>query len=88
MCQECDRLREVVTSQQRKIEELERKLIKYENAHTPPSLGGGFRRKLIEREQYKKPGQKQGHDGVTRATPIPTLSIELVSENAVIATTN
>ena len=80
MCQECDRLREVVTSQQRKIEELERKLIKYENAHTPPSLGGGFRRKLIEREQYKKPGQKQGHDGVTRATPIPTLSIELVSE--------
>jgi len=80
MCQECDRLREVLSEQQKKIEELEKKLTKYENAHTPPSLGGGFRRKLIEREQYKKPGQKEGHDGVTRATPTPTMGIELIAE--------
>ena len=80
MCQECDRLREVVSEQQKKIEELEKKLTKYENAHTPPSLGGGFRRKLLEREQYKKPGQKDGHVGVTRVMPKPTMSIELVAE--------
>lgn len=80
MCQECDRLREVVTQQQKKIEELEKKIAKYENAHTPPSLRGGFRRKLIPKEDYKKPGQKEGHDGTTRMVPIPTMSIELISE--------
>ena len=73
---ECERCQELLN----KIEELEKKLAKYENAHTPPSLGGGFRRKLLEREQYKKPGQKEGHDGVTRAVPKPTMSIELIAE--------
>jgi transposase len=80
MCQECDRLSEVVSEQQKKIEELEKRLSKYENAHTPPSLRGGFRRKLIPREEYKKPGQKEGHEGTTRALPIPTMSIQLLEE--------
>ena len=73
---ECERCQELLN----KIEELEKKLAKYENAHTPPSLGGGFRRKLIEREQYKKPGQKEGHEGTTRAMPLPTMSIELIED--------
>lgn len=73
---ECERCQELL----KKIEELEKKLAKYENAHTPPSFGGGFRRKLLEREQYKKPGQKEGHEGITRATPKPTMSIELIAE--------
>lgn len=73
---ECERCQELL----KKIENLEKRLAKYENAHTPPSLGGGFRRKLIEREQYKKPGQKEGHDGTTRAVPMPTMSIELIED--------
>jgi len=80
MCQECDRLHEVVREQQKKIEELEKKLIKYENAHTPPSLRGGFRRKLIPQEEYKKPGQKEGHTGTTRDIPASNMSIELIAE--------
>ena len=73
---ECERCQELL----KRIGDLEKKLAKYENAHTPPSLGGGFRRKLIVQEDYKKPGQKQGHVGTTRATPIPTMSIELIEE--------
>lgn len=64
----------------KRIEELEKKLEKYENAHTPPSLRGGFRRKLIPLEEQKKPGQKEGHIGTTRVIPIPTMSIQLIEE--------
>ena len=75
---ECERCQELL----KKIEDLEKKLSKYENAHTPPSLGGGFRRKLIEKEEYKRPGQKEGHEGITRPIPIPipTMSMELIEE--------
>ena len=73
---ECERCQELL----KRIGDLEKKLAKYENAHTPPSLGCGFRRKLIVKEDYKKPGQKEGHVGTTRATPIPTMSIELIEE--------
>lgn len=72
----CERCLELL----KRIEELEKKLAKYENAHTPPSLRGGFRRKLIPQEEYKKPGQKEGHIGTTRTMPKSTMSIELVEE--------
>lgn len=72
----CERCLELL----KKIEELEKRLAKYENAHTPPSLRGGFRRRLIPSEEYKKPGQKEGHEGITRAMPTPTMSIQLLEE--------
>lgn len=72
----CERCLELL----KRIEELEKKLVKYENAHTPPSLRGGFRRELIPQEEYKKPGQKEGHIGTTRAMPKPTMGIELIEE--------
>ena len=73
---ECERCQELL----KKVENLEKRLAKYENAHTPPSLGGGFRRKLIPPEEYKKSGQKIGHDGITRVMQKPTMSIELIEE--------
>ena len=45
-----------------KIIELEARLAKYENAHTPPSLRRGRRRKK-ENDNKGKPGQKIGHIG-------------------------
>ena len=54
---ECERCQELL----KRIGDLEKKLAKYENAHTPPSLGGGFRRKLIAKEDYKKHGSDKFH---------------------------
>ena len=62
----------------KRIETLERKLAAYENANTPSSRLR-FPPRIINLDK-KKPGQKEGHEGVTRATPIPTMSIELIEE--------
>ena len=49
-----------------KISELEARLAQYENAHTPPSLRRGRNRKKDpDRNNKGKPGQKNGHKGVT-----------------------
>jgi len=51
-----------------KIAELERRLLQFENPHTPPSL----RVKAKKRPpKHGKPGQKPGHEGFTRLQPIP-----------------
>lgn len=75
VCEDCkeefDRLLE-------RIEELERKLTQYENANTPSSRLR-FPPRIINSDK-KKPGQKEGHEGMTRAKPVPTMSIELVEE--------
>ncbi|MEK7177972.1 MAG: IS66 family transposase [Patescibacteria group bacterium] len=64
-----------------RIEELEKRLLAYDNAHTPPS-------KQQRKDHYPKPegssrkrGAPKGHEGTTRPTPEPTetktLNLEL-----------
>jgi len=58
-----------------RIEELEKPIAFYENAHTPPSLRRGFcggtNGKNLEKSGGGKPGRKKGHRGVTRPQPEP-----------------
>jgi transposase len=61
-----------------KIIELEARLAKYENAHTPPSLRRGRNRKKDQDENNNgKPGQKIGHKGVARPYATPDQQVEL-----------
>ncbi|NYT02417.1 MAG: IS66 family transposase, partial [Methanosarcinales archaeon] len=61
-----------------RIRELEARLAQYENAHTPPSLKRGFRRKKGKDEKNQgKPGQKNGHEGVTRPQVQPDKHVEV-----------
>ena len=62
----------------KRIEELEKKLLVYENANTPSSKLRFPPR--IFNENKKKPGQKEGHIGITRAKPEPTLTVEVIEE--------
>jgi len=54
-----------------RIKKLEAQLAKYENAHTPPSLRRGGKMKNFKKTGGKKPGQKKGHNGVTRPRAEP-----------------
>lgn len=66
----------------KKVAELEAKLARYENAHTPPSIrSGGFIRSLIPESEKKKSGGKPGHPGSTRHQLKPTSSIEVMLDN-------
>jgi transposase len=61
-----------------KISELEARLAQYENAHTPPSLRRGRNRKKDPDKNNKgKPGQKNGHKGVTRPYATPDRQVEV-----------
>jgi transposase len=64
-----------------RITELEARLAKYENPHTPPSLrrGGKGRREQNEGE-LGKPGQKIGHEGVTRPHAKPDRQVEVTAD--------
>ena len=48
-----------------RIKELEAKLAMYENAHTPPSLKRGGKRK---KDQNKGGGKKPGHESFDRGS--------------------
>ena len=64
-----------------KVSELEARLAKYENAHTPPSLRHGRNRKKDQdKNNHGKPGQKIGHKGVTRPFPTPNSQIEVTMD--------
>ena len=64
-----------------RIKELEARLAKYENAHTPPSLRRGRNRKKEQNEGDKgKPGQKIGHKGVTRPHAKPDRQVEVTAD--------
>jgi transposase len=64
-----------------KISELEARLAKYENAHTPPSLRRGRNRKKDPDKNNKgKPGQKIGHKGVTRHYTAPDEQVEVTMD--------
>jgi transposase len=64
-----------------KIRELEARLARYENAHTPPSLRRGFNRKKDQEKNIRgTPGQKIGHKGVTRSSATPNKQVEVVMD--------
>lgn len=60
----------------KRIEELERRLLAHENAHTPPSKK--YHRRLPP--SGGSHGAPEGHTGATRANPEPTMRIELSKE--------
>ena len=53
-----------------KIEELEHRLMKYENPHTPPSKDERSKEK-VKVKKRGKPGRLPGHEGTTRPQPVP-----------------
>ena len=59
-----------------KIADLEARLAQYENAHTPPSLRRG-RNPKKDMSHKGKPGQKVGHEGVTRPPATPDSQVEV-----------
>jgi len=64
-----------------KIVELEARLARYENAHTPPSLRHGGSRKKDQNEGVQgKPGQKKGHKGLTRPYAKPDKQIDVTRD--------
>jgi transposase len=64
-----------------RIIELEARLAKYENAHTPPSLRRGRNRKKEQNGgDQAKPGQKIGHKGVTRSQAKPDRQVEVTAD--------
>ena len=68
-----DLIRKVLFLEQ-EVEELKRRLLAYENAHTPPSQ----QRKYPKRESSNNNiGAPQGHQGTTRPTPEPNKFEEL-----------
>ena len=58
------------------IKDLEARLAKYENAHTPPSLRRGRNRKK-DGDNRGNPGQKTGHKGVTRPYAKPDCQVDV-----------
>ena len=63
------------------IKELEARLAKYENAHTPPSLRGGRNHRTDQNSRDKgKPGRKLGHEGVTRPQASPDRQVEVTAD--------
>lgn len=71
--QENQFLRETVLNQQKKIVQLEKRLLAYENAHTPPSK---TKKKPLKKESNGKIGAKKGHPKWERKDPEPTMSVE------------
>jgi transposase len=68
------------------IKELEARLAKYEDAHTPPSLKGGRNRKKDQNKGVNgTPGQKIGHKGVTRHQAKPDKQVEVTEIDVPIA---
>jgi len=77
-CENCKPLFEELQKRTMQLEqknrELERRLLAYENAHTPPSQ----QRKYPKRERSGMGvGAPKGHEGVTRPTPAPNKFEEL-----------
>ncbi len=68
-CENCQ-LRTIIKEQEKMIKELEKRLTKYENAHTPPSCLK-YPSNPPSDFDPKKPGRPVGHEGTTRHIPIP-----------------
>lgn len=66
-------LRKQLLAMQKKVIGLERRLLAYENAHTPPSLS---KKKREPKEPSGKLGAPEGHPKYEREQPEPTKTIE------------
>lgn len=78
---ENDQLKREIEFLKGHIAYLEARLAQYENAHTPPSLKRGGNRKKNHNEGDKgKPGQKVGHEGVTRPTAKPDRQVHITKD--------
>src|SRR3989338_8284073 len=78
ICENCkplfEELQKRIIQLEQKNRELEKRLLAYENAHTPPSQ----QRKYPEREKSGRGiGALKGHEGATRPTPEPNKFEEL-----------
>ena len=74
----CDKCRPEFEELLKRIENLEKRLAAYENAHTPNSKIR-FPPRIIN-ENKNKPGQKKGHKGITRTKPDSTMTIEVIED--------
>lgn len=82
VCADCEKLAARVAEQDRQIAELkkivvdlQKRLLAYENANTPPSKS---RRERKPREPTGNPrGAPKGHEGTTRETPEPNRFVEV-----------
>ena len=78
---ENEQLKREIESLKEYIKELEARLAKYENAHTPPSLRRGRNRKKEQNGgDQGKPGRKLGHKGVTRPQAKPDRQVEVTAD--------
>jgi len=74
ICEKCKPYFDILL---KRIEDLEKRLLAYENAHTPPS------KNFVKRERAehpKSPGRPKGHEGVTRTLRKPDKTISLTSK--------
>ncbi len=63
-----------------KLCEFEKRLLAYENAHTPPSLQKKKKKKPPINNEKKKLGAPKGHQKYTRKEPEPTGSVEYIED--------
>lgn len=81
VCERCRPLFEQLAREnqelRQRIEVLERRLLAYENAHTPPSLR--YKRRLPPAEGGRR-GAPEGHRSGTRPEAEPTMRVELLKE--------
>ena len=73
-----NQLIEIILEYKGKIENLERRLLAYENAHTPPSKS---KIKPPKRESSGKLGAPKGHPKWEREEPEPTGSVEYIEDS-------
>jgi transposase len=78
VCEDCKPLIERLEKAEKRIEELKKKLLSHENAHTPNSKLR-FPPRILN-ENNKSSGQKKGHIGITRQRPDPTFRVEVIEE--------
>jgi transposase len=77
VCKDCKPLLKRLEVAERKIEELERRLLVYENPHTPPSKS---KNKPPKKESNGKLGAPKGHPKWERKEPKPTGTVEYIEE--------
>ncbi len=68
-------LARLVMQLRNEVEELKKRLLAYENAHTPPSLRKGWRKPPSQ--GLGKTGAPKGHEGTTRPEPTPDKVVDV-----------
>lgn len=76
-CESCLEKDKVISELKRRIDGLEKRLNMHENAHTPPSQKRFASKKS---NSNGNPGQKKGHEGITRQQPEADRTIKLTAK--------